>query len=138
ADLLDPAATRELRGIDHPRQIRGIDSAVQNRTGDSETCRGNCAGSAKLEASVAALAEKQTNDFVEGRVVSAYKDRLLQEDQAFGVCGEDGEAAVRAADIAGQDERRGSGRRHPGIFLQWRSSRAMISSASAGPHEPAA
>ena len=110
----------ELKSVNNPGQVGGGDLPVHHWTRDAEASGRNI---------YVFIADKKTDDLIEALVVTAGINAIQKSVQTILVEFEECDSCVGTSDIPGQD--------HSGIFLQYRSSRAIRSSASVGPHVPA-
>jgi hypothetical protein len=111
----------EVRLLDDPRQVRGFDTAVAHRTGDSEAGYIRTGGGAF---------QKLFDDLAELVMLAAGKDALGNQVKMPVLGLKIGQPGVGSPDVAGQN--------HFSKFLQRRPSRSSSSSASFGPQLPEA
>src|SRR5450432_2478745 len=119
-ELLDAGFLGKLGPIDHPWQVGCGDHLIDDWTSNSKT---SCIDLCWM------ISNKQLYDLIQSLMIAAGINLLENQAKSCVSRFEDSDSGVRASNIAGQN--------HSGIFLQWRPSRPINSSASAGPHDPA-
>lgn len=90
---------RERFGIQHPRQIDGMQTSIHDCTGDTET-RGGDALAGDGVASGNGFGEKILDEFFKAGEIVRGKPALEQDLKSSAVLLEDGEVAFRSADVS--------------------------------------
>jgi hypothetical protein len=120
-DLRKAELLRELARLDDPRQVRRAHAAAAHGTRDAEP---------RAVEAVRVRAAEVAQDLDEARMMRARIDLLDLDLEPVLLLVDESDPRVRPADVAGQD--------HSSTLRQRRPSRPSNSSASFGPHEPAA